>query len=389
MKNLLLIFLFSFILIGCASKQQSSSFKNKPVIFSKPIIQTEKELEEIKNEPIQEAIEEDKEGLNKVAILYPSKVVGKYAKSTISAVTAYLVYNNKEFEVIAFDTKNEQEFNILNQVREIENRGFKKVIALFTKQGFDVLNKTASLDFAKIYYPLINKNEVKETKSNFIFGGISYKEQFELLKTLSSKNSAMFYVKSYLGSKLKNYYDEMFLDNRPKVIEIDSKINRYKYIMNDKNLLYNTIVLNTPIIKSSIVLSQLTAYEIDPVRILSTQLNFDPLLVKLTQEKDRKNLFVVNSISNVNDFIEEYADLLGADVVYNWVDYSSLVGIEYLISIDSYESERVTQTQIVDNQVEYLPSLYRGTSYGFKKVEDINSILEETNSKILKMQENR
>ena len=142
---------------------------------------------------------------------------------------------------------------------------------------------------------MINKIEVENSRNNFIFGGISYEDQFKLLKTLSSENSAMFYVKSYLGNKLKNYYDEMFFDTKPTVIEIDSKINRYKYIMNDKNLLYNTVVLNTPIIKSSIVLSQLTAYEIDPIRILSTQLNFDPLLVKLTQEKDRKNLFVVNS----------------------------------------------------------------------------------------------
>ena len=74
---------------------------------------------------------------------------------------------------------------------------------------------------------------------------------------------------------------------------------------------------------------------------------------------------------------------------YNWVDYSSLVGIEYLINIDSYESERVTQTEIIDNQVKYLPKLYRGTSYGFKEVENINLVLEETQNKILIIQEEK
>ena len=105
MKNLFLVFLFSFILIGCSTKQQNTSLNDKPKIFSKPIIPTEKELEEIKKEPIQDLIEEDREGLNKIAILYPSKIVGKYAKSTISAVTAYLVYNNTEFEIDTFDSK--------------------------------------------------------------------------------------------------------------------------------------------------------------------------------------------------------------------------------------------------------------------------------------------
>ncbi len=362
MKNLLVILLPLFILIGCAQK---------PVVVStKPsVIKTEKPQEIVDiviPEPevlVEDEIPVEEDLSSKIAIIYPSKIVGKYAKSTLSTVSAYLLFNNMPFVVETFDTYNENSESILSELNKLNEKGYRKVIALFTQNGFNILNSLDESKDLNIYFPLINKSEIYTENENFVFGGISYQKQMNLLESLSSQRNTMFYIKSYLGNKLKDYYLNSFGESIIK--EIDRKNNKYKYIMNDKRMIGSTVLLNTPIIKSSIIMSQLTAFEINPIRVLSTQLNYNPLLLKLTQERDRENFYVVSSISEVDAFIEDYARLLGSDIQYNWVDYSSLIGVNYLLK--NNESDFI-KTEIIDNQVNYEETLYKSTFYGFKKV---------------------
>jgi hypothetical protein len=352
-----------FVFLGCTPKEPVVVVPKKPVILLEPVVETEYEVG-TESEPEVVQIEVEDDGLNKIAVIYPSRIVGKYAKSTVNTISAFLIFNNQKFEIKTFDTYDENPENIIRELASLNQQGFTKVISLFTQNGFNILNSLEESRHAKFYFPLINKNEIITEYENFIFGGISYTNQLALLQTLSSGKNSMFYVKSYLGNKLKESYMNTFFN--PGVIkEIARKNNKYKYIMNDKRIERSTVLLNTPIIKSSIILSQLTAFDINPSRIISTQLNYNPLLVKLTQSRDRKNLYIVNSIDEVDNFIEDYTKLLGSDITYNWVDYSSLVGVNYLLNDN--ESE-VIKIQVIDNQVNYEPTLYKSTSYGFQKV---------------------
>ncbi|WP_421716297.1 hypothetical protein [Arcobacter arenosus] len=388
MKNIILILVAFFVFIGCAPKEV--------VIDKKPVQTKKEEFVLIQNESNQNSMYQrvkentivEDNGINKIAILYPSRIVGKYAKSTISTISAFLIYNDKPFVIETFDTYDENPENILEQLNFLKEGGFSKVIAMFTSNGFNTLNLDSDSSFANFYFPLINKSEVKTQKSNFIFGGISYEEQLQVLETLSSNRNTMFYVKSYLGNKLKESYEQIF--SNPGIIkEIERANNRYKYIMEDERIVENTIIVNTPIVKTSIILSQLTAFEVNPVKVLSTQLNYNPLLIKLTQERDRENFFVVSSIENVDSFLEEYTKLLGGDVTYNWVDYSSLVGANYLLYSQNKQEEKsnsfiimeeknendkelkkeIIKTKVIENQADYKSTLYGTTPYGFSKME--------------------
>ncbi|TLP40640.1 hypothetical protein [Arcobacter arenosus] len=388
MKNIILILVAFFVFIGCAPKEV--------VIDKKPVQTKKEEFVLIQNESNQNSMYQrvkentiiEDNGINKIAILYPSRIVGKYAKSTISTISAFLIYNDKPFVIETFDTYDENPENILEQLNFLKEGGFSKVIAMFTSNGFNTLNLDSDSSFANFYFPLINKSEVKTQKSNFIFGGISYEEQLQVLETLSSNRNTMFYVKSYLGNKLKESYEQIF--SNPGIIkEIERANNRYKYIMEDERIVGNTIIVNTPIVKTSIILSQLTAFEVNPIKVLSTQLNYNPLLIKLTQERDRENFFVVSSIENVDSFLEEYTKLLGGDVTYNWVDYSSLVGANYLLYSQNKQEEKsnsfiimeeknendkelkkeIIKTKVIENQADYKSTLYGTTPYGFSKME--------------------
>ncbi len=358
MKNLLIILFACLLFIGCA--KQETKVPSKVIEPTKPII-VKKPEEPVQSKPI--IVEDD--NLNKIAILYPSKIVGKYAKTTISTISAFLIYNGKKFTLQTFDTYDENEKNILEQLNLINKEGFTKVIAMVTQKGFNVLNSSEGAKVSNIYFPLIHKSEVTTENYNFTFGGISYDEQLNLLKSLSNGMNTMFYVESYRGNKLKNSYLQSF-SNSGKIKKITRKQNNYKSLIKDNTMRGNTILLNTPIVKSSILLSQFTAFEINPYKVLSTQLNYNPLLIKLTQERDRKNFFIANSIAEVDNFIEEYTKILGADIKYNWVDFSSLVGANFLLNQNT--SDKI-ETQIIDNQAHYEPKLYKSTSYGFEKVE--------------------
>lgn len=382
MKNIVLIILAVFVLFGCAPKSNVEVSPSKP--SEKPTLNKEVEVEP-EPQPVQVEQVIIDEDINKVAVIYPSKIVGKYAKSTINTLSAFLIYNNNKFVIESFDTYDETYENIFREITHLKERGFTNVIAMFTQNGFEQVNSLSGIDDLRIYLPLIHKSEVQMPNDHFIFGGISYKEQLELLNTISSGKNTMFYVKSYRGNKLKQNYLESF--NEPGLIkQINRKANNYKNIMEDENMIGSTVLLNTPIVKSSIILSQLTAYEIKPNKVLSTQVNYTPLLVKLTQNRDREKFFIVNSISEVDDFIKEYTKLLGADITYNWVDYSSLIGVNYLLNKN--ESD-IVANEIVDKQVVYEPTLYRSTSYGFKKVEDIEAVRNMQNEEETEDLENK
>jgi len=366
LKNLLLVVGSFFILVACSPKQEIERSSQSTII--------NENIPKVGSEPIKTISIENE--FNKLAVIYPSKVVSKYAISTVNTITAYLIHKNKAFEIETFDTYDESSQSILKQIEGIKERGYSEVIALFTQEGFNILNSN-NIRGLNIYFPLINKKEVRTTNDKFIFGGISYGNQIQLLKSFSSNETIMFYIESYMGDKLKSYTQNIF-KNDLIIKKIKRYKNRYKYIMNDKRIHGSSILLNTPIIKSSIIMSQITAYEIEPAIILSTQLNYNPLLIKLTQAKDRTNFFVTNSIGKIDDSLVDTITELGGDVIYNWVDYSSLIGADYLLykkenttfdissTTNQKDMVKLINSKIENNQVIYTPILYKSTSYGFK-----------------------
>jgi SRSO17 transposase len=104
------------------------------------------------------------------------------------------------------------------------------------------------------------------------------------------------------------------------------------------------------------LLSALTAEEVNPKYVLSTQLNFTPLIFSLTQKEDIDNVIIASSISNLSNKHKGYSELLGNNISYNWVNYSSMIAVEYLVSNNI---DRFAPLKIVDNQVVYPVKLYQ------------------------------
>ncbi len=318
----------------------------------------------IENKVVENQIQFDTSKVKmKVAFIYPSNLVSKYSKSSINTISGYLSHQNADYELIVIDTENENAAKIASAFQEVREANIKNVIALFTPNSISTLNNVVSNDL-KVYLPLIEKKDVSSNNENLIFGSISYDNQIKKLNDYSSSNNVMFYQDSYLGSKLKKSYDLIVSDARFKK-EIDKNENNFKNIVTGSGLSNSTLFLNTDIVKTSMILSQMRAYDIYPKVVLSTQLNYDPLLMTLTQNQDREQLILANSIDVVDKELKDEITTFGGNIQYEWVDYSVLVGINYLYY---GKNSNLIPTKIENNQAIYNTRLFKCTEYGFSEI---------------------
>lgn len=286
-----------------------------------------------------------------IAILFPQKKIGKYVLSTTKSILAYLLSQDRGFRVETFDCIDESEINIKNAIDEIRERKLKYVIAIFTGEGLNTLEKYS--DGLTIFVPTINKNTTDVNSPNIIFGGIDYKAQIAKLKEFTNSKTSIFYDKSVVSKRLTKYIEANTTNVYKKEINTDEQDFK-KLIRYNKNLNYSSIFLNTPVITSSLIMSQLVYYEKPIHRILSTQVNYNPILLSLTQKRDRSKLLIVNSISKIsNAMLNDYNKLLANDISYDWINYTTTVGVDYLFNLITKENNRYFGENIFNNQMIY------------------------------------
>ncbi len=305
-----------------------------------------------------------------LAIAFPSSDIDRYALEATNTLNAYLLQNDNHFVLESFDMMVQSRSNISKTFDRIREKGIKKVILLITKDYVNYLEDIEDLEQFEIVLPLVNKYEQRLSSklfnSNILFGAISYKKQFDrLIAYARNYNLVEFYDNSPIGDTLHKYVQP---HNLKYSRMIDDNNGRYKTILKyHKSKIDNSaLILNTPIVKSSILLSAATAEEVAVPLVLSTQLNFTPLLFSLTQVHDRKNLVIASSIGELPASLREYNKILGNNISYNWVNYSCIVAAEYLLFNDIDKFHDLT---IQNNQIIYPVKLYDVKYYSFKLID--------------------
>ncbi len=315
----------------------------------------------------------------KIALILPTKKIGKYAISTTKSVIAYLISKNVKFKIKTFEIEDENIETLQTLLDQISNENFEFIIAPLTLEGA----KNLALTFSdiKIYIPTINRSNIDDIQNkNITFGGIDYKKQIDSLINYANNKMVIFYESnSPLALKLTKMVENSEIPDI-KTIEVkDEAANLKRYFYKNEDLNSSTIFLNTPIVKSSLILSQLTLYDLEPQMILSTQINYTPLIFSLTQYKDRKNLLIANSIHSGSNYLEEINSLLNNDITFNWINYSTSIGIDYFYNQKSNE-KRIFNEKITKSQVDYQISIEKASYGKFKTIEESFEIDQETHS---------
>lgn len=293
-----------------------------------------------------------------LAFVYPT-ALSKYAKTSINTVAGYLSFKNAQYSLTVIETPDENYKSIEDAFLKLNNSDNKNVIALFSPKAINSLSKVVTSNF-KVYLPLIEKKESLENNNNLIFGSISYEEQLKKLSYYTNGNNILFYQDTYLSRNIKKAYDNVVSSGIER--EINNNEKNFKGLIG--GLGGSSLYLNLDIVKSSLVLSQLRANDVYPAFIFATQSNYDLNLLTLTQEEDRKKLIIANSIGEVDKKLKDEINSMGADLNFSWVDYSTLVGVNYLIN----GNNSLIPTKVENNEAIYVPRLYKTTSFGFVEI---------------------
>ncbi|MGB5966528.1 MAG: hypothetical protein WBG65_13490, partial [Sulfurimonadaceae bacterium] len=277
----------------------------------------------------------------KIAMILPYKLIGRYAYSTSNAVFAYLLTRNHPFVLKNFQINDESPEEMERVLDEIKEEEFHYVIAPLTPKGARIIVENE--EELNVYFPTINKNDLNTSAENIYFGAIDYKAQIDKLAPRASSPLVVMYDKSAKGKKLykqttesymnndlpfketsrkevykelEEEYDERLEPTKKKVIAygIDRQTTNLKWHLEEnKKIQFGTFFLNTPVIKSTMIVSQFTTYDTNITNILSTQINYDPLMFSMTQKQDRDNMYIANSININNNTLIEANSLLSND----------------------------------------------------------------------------
>ncbi len=306
----------------------------------------------------------------KIAMILPTKRIGKYAASTMNAAFAYLMTKHNPFELKSYSIASENAQDVQNALQQAQDDGFNYIIAPMTPQGIqNLIDQNPS---AQIYVPTLQKDRFVNAPSQFIFGGINYKKQIDALLEYASAPLVIFSDKSSVGKRLAQYQQERFFDTadskRVKKYFIGRKTtNLAPYLKYNRGVVGGTFFINTPIVKTSMILSQLTLYDTYPQHVLSTQINYNPLLLTMTQYTDRKNLLIANSLTVQNDDVLESNDIVNNNIAYDWINYSTTVGVDYFFSLITGD-ERVYDIPMDDNQMLYDVKIVKPLYHSFSTV---------------------
>ncbi|WP_457598611.1 hypothetical protein [Hydrogenimonas sp.] len=298
----------------------------------------------------------------RVAFIVPYKVIGKYAYSTSNAALAYLLNRKIPFEMEVFPVGDEDNATLQTTLESLSGGSFDVIVAPVTMKGARYLCRQ-NLD-TELFIPTLHKNRIDCPNNRVSFGGIDYSGQIETLSYLVDSNATTITVSD------SSPISRMLSETVAETIDVKERLvlDRSGYfkdmIARHEDLNQSALFLNTPVVKSSLFLSQLTLADFKPQLILSTQINYSPLLLTLTQYHDRENMVLASSIGTLDPVLTENIALVNQDVRFNWLNYATVAGIDYYFSAKTGE-QRLSQESFVDGSIDYGIQLYEAGLYRF------------------------
>ncbi|MFA6144269.1 MAG: hypothetical protein WCW84_08320 [Sulfurimonas sp.] len=306
----------------------------------------------------------------KIAILSSPTIIGKYTQSTYNVALATLMAFHKPFELTAYTLHDESKEAITQVLEKIKLDQIDAILAPLTLGGVKNLLELQTTT-TPIFIPTVHKRDSGTAPENILFGAIDYQAQIQALVPYMANSLAVFYDASPVGLALSRETQTIASEAKKgakssTLYSVDtSGSNIVKYAANPSAFTKKSIVIHLPIVKTSMLVAQLTFSGAREQNILSTQINFDPTLISLTQYKDRKNMIVANSIIEQIPAIYETNELMNNDLTFDWINYTTSVGIDYL-NASLRREEREYSMRVIDSQIIYPVELMRPKEFGFE-----------------------
>jgi len=316
------------------------------------------------------AVEQTKSASNvKIALLSSPAVIGRYSQSSNNVALATFLASSHPFELISFNIKDESAASLSEAIEKMKSEKIDAILAPLTLNG--VKNLLTLQNDKLVFIPTVHKRDVGNVPENIVFGAIDYQAQIQSLVPYMASSVAVFYDNSAVGNSLSKVTQTLANESKKGVnsvtaYAVDAKgADIVKHMAKPAAFTKRSIVIHLPVVKTAMLTAHMTFTGVKEFNILSTQMNFDPTLLMLTQIADRKNMIVANSIIEQVPAIYESNALLNNDLTFDWINYTTSVGADYIIS-HLYGHERAYSMRIIDNQVIYPVELMSPKEFGFE-----------------------
>lgn len=313
---------------------------------------------------------EPEDNILTLAVISSPKVIGKYSQTLCNVSLATLIALRKnDVELKCYDMEDESEGALAKALTKAKEEKADALVAPLTSTGVKTLI-TLSPELS-VFIPTVHKRDFTDAPENFVFGAIDYKAQIEALIPYAGDSISIFYDASNVGTQLKSTTEELYALRKGSKTKIASYPvnakgdNIISHLSKPALFSKSSIILHIPVVKSAILTAHLTFTGIKERNILSTQINLDPNLLILTQYNDRKNMIVANSLIEFPQRIYESNALMNNDIAYDWIQYATSVGIDYLVS-SLQNSPREYSMRLINSQIIYPVELMRPLEFGFE-----------------------
>ncbi|WP_304341938.1 hypothetical protein [Campylobacter ureolyticus] len=305
----------------------------------------------------------------KIAVLLPQNIIGGYAHIVSNAVFSYIISKDLNVKVKFYLTGNENEASLVTAIDKIKNDGISLVIAPLTAKGAEIIAKNSDINML-FFIPTLHYKMVKASKGNIFFGGIDYEDQvLKLLEHSDYKNIVVFEDNSFLAKFLDEYISLSGANIEKKVLVDGAQTSLLGRV--DESLKDVDVFLNLPLNATAKIIYELKINNLVPNSFFTTQINYAPKLLSLIDFKDRQNLFIANSITHVPQNIASISSILGVDIYYTWIAYSTAIGLDYLYNaFENTDDERVFKERIVGSSIDYDTKIYKTTNHKFELIKD-------------------
>ena len=302
----------------------------------------------------------------KLAIIIPENTIKSYSSTIINSSIAYLLRQRAEIKVKVFLIGTEENAKIQSTLEQIKAQGYQYAIAGFTLNGVNALKNYS--DSLKIFIPTIHKNNTQISNPNIIFGSIDYEAQIKTLLSKTKGNIAIFSDNQALSNNLNSI---ILKETEARIYKLDGeKLDFARLLKSQGSLDEAAIFFNTSLIKTALSSSQLRIYDINPALLLSTQINYNQAFLNLTQENDRKNFIIANSINNKDESLSYINEIFNQNINYNWVAYATSIGVDYFYTnFLNKESQSLFDENLNEFQVDYKVRLMKATQGSFEDLE--------------------
>ena len=292
--------------------------------------------------------------------LYCHQKTSSICNHLAKAITSYYLSRQADFTIQTTIIDNNTTFSSLIYDPQMLN-----IIIATYNDSQDLPNLEPNTRF---FIPTLHASLVQQ-KKNLYFAGVDYRAQIAHLLQLNNNPLAIFYLKKSPFSSYLTQLAQESCDKPIKLYSVDSAYGNLKhYLKNNSDLNSSALLLNTPPIKTSLILSQLPLYGIEPPIKLSTQINFTAKLFSLIQPDNRKELYIAHIMPSYPKEIDAYTSLLEENLFYNWINYATLVGIDSFFAAMQNAAKKFKE-EFIGNQIQYEIQIYKTTPYGFEAVQ--------------------